>query len=73
MTHITKVILGIYSYSIWFDIFNQLVNWSIYFRTDTFTVTGPRTGQNTPPTICGVNTMEHSTLTFNSYSFSAEA
>jgi len=27
--------------------------------TDTFTVTGPRTGQNTPPTICGVNTMEH--------------
>lgn len=27
--------------------------------TDTFTVTGPRTGQNNPPTICGVNTMEH--------------
>jgi len=27
--------------------------------TDTFTVTGPRTGQNRPPTICGVNTMEH--------------
>ena len=30
------------------------------FRTDTFTVTGPGTGPNTPPTICGTNNGEHS-------------
>ena len=30
------------------------------YRTDSFTVSGPRTGQNNPPTICGTNTGEHS-------------
>ena len=28
--------------------------------TDTFAVTGPNTGQNAPPTICGTNDNEHS-------------
>ena len=31
-----------------------------HFRTDSFTVTGLSTGQNSPPTICGINTGEHS-------------
>ena len=30
------------------------------YRTDSFTVSGSSTGQNTPPTICGTNTGEHS-------------
>lgn len=34
----------------------------LYYRTDTFTVTGS-TGTNNPPTICGTNTGEHSKYT----------
>ena len=44
---------------------NLFIQFTLIFRTDTFTVTGPATGLAAPPRICGTNTGEHSKLQIN--------